>query len=101
MRLTAVVVLLVFVNSAAMAQPRGAGGGTVTTRPLHDGSFRIIGLPPGDYWIAAVDRMDTAPGPGPASLPDSELLDSLTLRGTRFTFAEEQSRDFTLSLIRR
>ena len=77
MRLTAVVVLLVFVNSAAMAQP------------------------PGDYWIAAVDRMDTAPGPGPASLPDSELLESLTLRGTRFTLAEGQSRDVTLSLIRR
>ena len=29
-----------------------------TARPTQDGSFRVDGLPPGDYWVAAVERIE-------------------------------------------
>ena len=70
--------------------------------------FVVTGLPPGDYWVAAIDRLNTM---GPIErlpndargmlLSDPELLESLSSRATRITLGEGQSQDVALRLIRR
>ncbi len=67
-----------------------------TARPVQDGTFRIPGMPPGDYWVAAVDHLDEG-----STTPDQGLLESLSFRATRITLGEGQSQDLTLRLIRR
>jgi hypothetical protein len=67
---------------------------------LQDGAFRVAGLPPGDYWVAAIDRLDGLPG-GASAPPEADLLEPLSSRGTRVTIAEGQLQDVTLRLIRR
>jgi len=71
-----------------------------TARPDQDGAFSIVGLPPGDYWIVAVDRLDS-PVSGATVPPDPALLESLSSRALRVTLGEGQSQDLTLRLIRR
>jgi uncharacterized protein (DUF2141 family) len=65
-------------------------------RALQDGSFQVRGLPPGDYWVAAVD--------GTLGLRDwqnPETLESLVSRGTRLTLGEGQTSSIKLRAIRR
>jgi len=71
------------------------------------GPFVVTGLPPGDYWVAAIDPLGSA-GPmrgmsGTRALPlaDPDLLESLSSRATRVTLGEGQSQDVALRLIRR
>ena len=71
-----------------------------TGRSDQDGTFRIQGLPPGDYWVAAIERVTNAPGVG-AITPEADLLESLSARALRITLGEGQTRDMTLRLIRR
>ena len=68
-----------------------------TARPTQDGSFRVDGLPPGDYWVAAIGRIEGTPGGGVLP-PDPQLLESLSSRATRITLGEGQSRDLMLRL---
>ena len=78
-------------------------------RSSPDGTFKASSIPPGDYWIAAVDRVDSAGSPriSDGSLSaggewvDAELLTMLSSRATRTTLGEGESRDLTLRLIRR
>ena len=59
----------------------------------------MTGLPPGDYWIAAIE-LESSVGLGlPAADPD--LLESLSSRATRISLAEGQSMDLALPLVRR
>ena len=62
-----------------------------------DGTFAITGLPPGDYWVAAIDRRDSRFEPA----ADPDLLESLSSRAVRITLGEGQSQDLTLRLVRR
>jgi protocatechuate 3,4-dioxygenase beta subunit len=63
------------------------------------GAFRLAALPPGDYWIAAMDRVE---GSGDtAEWQDPELLQDLSFRATRVTLGERQSQTTSLRLIRR
>jgi protocatechuate 3,4-dioxygenase beta subunit len=62
-----------------------------------NGSFDVKGLPPGDYWIAALDPADTTFD----LVIDSALLESLSSRATRISLSEGQRRELTLRLIRR
>ena len=71
-----------------------------TARPTQDGSFRVDGLPPGDYWVAAIERVEGTPGGGVLP-PDPQLLESLSSRATRITLGEGQSRDLLLRQTRR
>lgn len=71
-----------------------------SARPLQDGAFRVPGLPPGDYWVAAIERMDGLPAGGSAP-PEAEVLEPLSSRATRITLGDGQSQDVTLRLIRR
>jgi carboxypeptidase family protein len=60
-----------------------------------NGSFTIAGLPPGDYWVAAVDRLDAEDWQTP------ESLDALVQGATRVTVEEGQISTIALRLLRR
>jgi hypothetical protein len=68
-------------------------------RPAADGTFRLAGLVPGDYWIVAVDRLQGSEVAGDLQNPD--VLEALTSRAQRITLGEGQSQDLTLRLVRR
>jgi hypothetical protein len=81
-------------------------------RSTDAGTFTVTGLPPGDYWIAAVDRLDGSastplvpPPPSVAERPTAvvapELLEELSSRAIRITLGEGQSQDVPLRLVRR
>ena len=63
------------------------------------GAFRVAGVPPGDYFVAAVDRIGGTPDGGEWQTP--EVLTRLVAGATRITISEGQSRDATLGLVRR
>jgi hypothetical protein len=64
-----------------------------------DGSFRIQGLPPGDYFVAAVDRLDgTAEG---GEWQNPELLATLESGAERVSVLEGQTQLVTPRLITR
>jgi len=59
------------------------------------GSYAIEGLPPGEYWVAAVDRLE----PGNWLTPDN--LDALVPSAARVTVLEGQVLSTDLRLLRR
>ena len=63
------------------------------TRSATDGSFRIGGLPPGDYLVAAVPRLKTTEWQNP------ELLRQLAPRAERVTLTEGQSATVSVRLL--
>jgi hypothetical protein len=70
-----------------------------TGRLTPDGSFRIVGLPPGDYLVAAVILADASIGPMPTTDPD--VIDAVATLGTRVTLAARERRTIELRAIRR
>ena len=64
------------------------------------GRFVGTGLPPGDYWLAAIEPEISFRGGGIPPLTQ-DLLESLSSRATRITLGEGQSQTVTLRLIRR
>jgi hypothetical protein len=68
-----------------------------TGRSQADASFRVTGLPPGDYVVAAVNRLEFGQG----ELADVEMLEQLAARGQRVTVAERDRKTLSLRLIRR
>jgi hypothetical protein len=68
-------------------------------RPMQDGTFRVEGLPPGDYWFAAVDRVEAAGASG--EWQDPAVLESLVPRANRVTLGEGESHAAVLRVIRR
>jgi hypothetical protein len=65
---------------------------------LPDGSFRIGGLPPGDYYVAAVDA---EPSVGAVEWQEPEALRALTSAARRVTLAEGGPDVSELRLIQR
>jgi hypothetical protein len=63
------------------------------------GSFRVTGLPPGEYFVAAVNRVDTT-WLG-SELADPEVLEQLAKRAERVTLSERDRRRLDLRLVRR
>jgi len=68
-----------------------------TMRSERDGAYRVTGLPPGDYFVAAVTGLQF---PNP-DLIEPELLDQIAARGLRVTVGERERRTLDLRLIRR
>jgi hypothetical protein len=64
-----------------------------------DGSFEITGLPPGEYWVAAVDVLET--GPGGDEWQHPAVLDALAPRAERLTLAESEAHSMTVRLMGR
>ena len=57
-----------------------------------NGRFKIAGLPPGDYYVIAVDSIE----PGDAS--DPEYLDRVMNRATRFSLGDAETKTLDLQL---
>ena len=68
-------------------------------RSAQDGSFRVNGLPPGDYFIAAVNRLEGTWEAGEWQNPD--VLAQIESRSQRVTLSGGQTRTVTLRLIER
>ena len=62
-----------------------------------NGAFTLTGLPAGDYWVAAVPRLDRTAD----IVPDADLLEALTSRALRVSLGEGQSQDLALRLLPR
>jgi hypothetical protein len=66
-------------------------------RPSQDGAFEVASLPPGEYWVAAVDEIQGNQNAGEWENP--EVLESLATRATRVTLAERERFMTVLRLI--
>jgi protocatechuate 3,4-dioxygenase beta subunit len=67
------------------------------SRPKPDGTFEIAGLPPAEYYVAAVDWMQGREGFG--EWQDPKFLNALAPRATRVGLSEGQSMSVVLRLI--
>ena len=61
-------------------------------RPDQDGRFKISGLPPGDYYIVAVDKID------PGQWSDPDFLDAIRTKATAISIREGDIRTVDLKL---
>jgi Carboxypeptidase regulatory-like domain len=67
-------------------------------RPAQDGSFEVAGLPPGEYWVAAIDPVEGNDVSGDWLTPES--LEKLSFRARRVTLVERERHLTMLRLIR-
>jgi hypothetical protein len=68
-------------------------------RPSQDGGFRIDGIPPGEYFLVAVDALDANAASG--EWQDPSVLDALSAAARRLTLTTRDRREVTLELLRR
>jgi hypothetical protein len=68
-------------------------------RSAQDGSFEAAGLPPGEYWVAAVDPIEGNAVSGDWLKP--ETLEQLSFRAQRVTLTERERFITVLRVIRR
>ena len=66
-------------------------------RPTQDGSFDVSDLPPGEYWVAATDPIESNEVSGDWLKP--ETLERLSFRAQRVTLMERQRVLTVLRLI--
>ena len=66
-------------------------------RAAADGGFTASSMPPGEYWVVALERVDASA----ADWVDTELLTTLASRAIRVTLGEGQSRTVSLRVINR
>jgi hypothetical protein len=71
----------------------------ITAGPNVDGGYVVQDLPPGDYWVAAVDAVEGDASSGEWQTP--EFLGRLTLPATRVSAGARQRVPADLRLIRR
>ena len=67
-------------------------------RPAQDGSFEVASLPPGEYWVAAIDPIEGNDVSGDWLTPES--LEKLSFRARRVTLVERERHLTMLRLIR-
>ena len=67
-------------------------------RPAEDGSFEVARLPPGEYWVAAIDPVEGNEISGDWLTP--EFLEKLSFRARRVTLVERERHLTVLRLIR-
>jgi transcriptional regulator GlxA family with amidase domain len=67
-------------------------------RPAQDGGFEVAGLPPGEYWVAAVDAIQGDQSLGEWTKP--ERLQALSPHATRIVLVERERSLIVLRLIR-
>ena len=66
------------------------------TTPDEDGAFSVAGLPPGDYYLAAIDRSRIT-GQGDGEWEDPELFESLIPTAKLVALFEGQQTTVTLN----
>lgn len=72
----------------------GAGSRRVVqAQPASDGKFTVVGLPPGEYYVAAVTRLE------PGDLENRQFLEDLVPAAIRLSLAdgEKKTRDLKLA----
>jgi hypothetical protein len=69
------------------------------SRPGSDGRFRVAGIVPGDYYLAAIDILDGEGNIG--EWQDPAVLESLTRDARRVSLGENQQATYSLALQRR
>ena len=67
-------------------------------RPAPDGGFEVAGLPPGEYWVVAVDAIRSNQV---EEWTKPEVLEKLSARATRVGLAERERYMTVLRLLRR
>ena len=67
-------------------------------RPAPDGGFEVAGLPPGEYWVVAVDAIQSNQV---AEWTKPEVLEKLSPHARRVAIAERERYMTVLRLIRR
>jgi hypothetical protein len=67
--------------------------------PAQDGTFRVAGLPAGDYYVAAVDRIDGNAEGG--EWQSADVLGRIVSSADRVSLRERESHVTTLRLVRR
>jgi hypothetical protein len=68
-------------------------------RPSQTGAFAVEALPPGDYFVVALDRLDGTAAAGEWQSPS--LLESLSSRASRVALTEGEKRSVELRLMTR
>ena len=63
-----------------------------TARPDQDGRFKVPGLPPGEYNIIAIDKLETG------QWTDPDFLERLRFKATAFTLSEGETKTVDLKL---
>jgi hypothetical protein len=69
--------------------PRRISG---AVRLSSDGRYRIVGLPPGEYYVTAITDFD------PLQLSDPSFLESLILPSAKVTLGEGERKAFNLRI---
>ena len=85
--------MLVFPTDSTLWRPQSRQ--IQTTRPDQTGKFRIRGLPPGDYFLVAVDPAEPGEWFDPAYL---EVPEEVIVTAMRFTLGEGQTLTLDLKL---
>lgn len=94
--IAAVVPFPVLVYSASPDLRYPGSRFTRTTRTHANGTFRVTGLPPGDYFVAAIPTDPLQPRVD----EDPEALERLAERATKVTLSERERRTLTVPVVR-
>jgi len=89
--------VIMFPASVALRTNRGLWSPRMTSAPMQsNGTFRLIGMPAGDYIVAAIDRSRMT------TWRDPEFLSIAERQGTRITLAWGQTanQDLTMMVVR-
>jgi Carboxypeptidase regulatory-like domain len=62
------------------------------SRPDQDGRYKVTGLPPGEYYVIALDYVDSS------DWSDAEFLDGVKTRATQFTIGEGEMKSVDLKI---
>ncbi|HUK32844.1 MAG TPA: carboxypeptidase-like regulatory domain-containing protein, partial [Vicinamibacterales bacterium] len=62
-------------------------------RPDQDGKYKLVNLPPGDYYVVALDYAE------PGAQSDPEFLDRLRERASEFSINEAETKSLDVKLI--
>jgi hypothetical protein len=91
--------VLVFSTKPELRHPLSRHVKSQSNLSSMDGTYRVTGLPPGEYYVAAVNRVEQVIANSEES--DGDLLEQFSARARRVTITERTRETLDLRLIRR